>query len=285
MEFPTASDNLKKELTQLHDFRRIRESFDLFCKKCKPDKKSRILEIGAGEGVMIATLKMNGFNALGIEPELESVEKSNRLFSENNLGRDLIYNGFAEKLPFEDNYFDYVISYQVLEHVNSLDKTFQEIERVLNVGGMTFNICPNYNSFYEGHYRLFMLPFMSKDSFKKYLRFLNVFSLNGKDIESINNSVDSLNFIKPNDIQHINKKLSKLQIKEEDGGLLRLEGNKLVIWSRGMTDGIRKKTFSRSAFYFVIDLLNFLGIGKYVYLLISKNKWYPQLIIIGKKNK
>lgn len=281
MKFPTASDNLKNELGQLHDIRRIKESFQLFCEKCNPSKKTRILEIGAGEGVMIATLRMNGFDALGIEPDLESVEKSKRLFLENNLSEDLIYNGFAEKLPFEDNSFDCVISYQVLEHVNDLNKTFQEIERVLDVNGMTFNICPNYNSFYEGHYRLFMLPFMSKDSFKRYLKFINLFSFNKKDIET----VDTLNFIRPNDISSINKGLSKLKIKEENGGLLRLENNKLVVWSRDMTDGIRTKTISRSAFYLLIDTLNFLRLGKCIYSFISKNKWYPQLIVVGKKTK
>ena len=44
----------------------------------------------------------------------------------------------AEKLPFENNQFDGVWSYAVLEHVDNPEKALQEIRRVLKPGGILF---------------------------------------------------------------------------------------------------------------------------------------------------
>lgn len=45
------------------------------------------------------------------------------------------YEGTVERLPFEDNSFDLVVAWHVLEHVKDDQKSFQEISRVLKKDG------------------------------------------------------------------------------------------------------------------------------------------------------
>ncbi len=50
--------------------------------------------------------------------------------------------GKAWNLPFEDNSFDVIISTQVLEHTEKVEKTVSEIQRVLKPGGKLFISAP-----------------------------------------------------------------------------------------------------------------------------------------------
>jgi len=57
-----------------------------------------------------------------------------------------------EVLPFDDNYFDIVISHHVIEHVNNQLKHLSEIHRVLKSDGYAYLGCPNKGSpFMAGH--------------------------------------------------------------------------------------------------------------------------------------
>lgn len=44
--------------------------------------------------------------------------------------------GYSENIPFEDNYFDAVISVNAIDHVDDLFKTAEEIHRVLKSNGL-----------------------------------------------------------------------------------------------------------------------------------------------------
>jgi ubiquinone/menaquinone biosynthesis C-methylase UbiE len=76
-------------------------------------------------------------------------------------------------MPVADDSFDYVVSYQVLEHVHSIEHIFRECLRVLKPGGLMYHVCPNYHSFYEGHYKVIWWPFLSKKSGRLYLKLLH----------------------------------------------------------------------------------------------------------------
>jgi SAM-dependent methyltransferase len=53
---------------------------------------------------------------------------------------DVFYDG--TKIPFEENYFDSVLSSEVFEHVFELDATLKEIARVMKSGGKILITCP-----------------------------------------------------------------------------------------------------------------------------------------------
>jgi len=52
--------------------------------------------------------------------------------------------GFAESMPFPDNRFDAVVSFDVLEHVRDVAKVLSECYRVLRPGGRAYLIFPPY---------------------------------------------------------------------------------------------------------------------------------------------
>ena len=59
--------------------------------------------------------------------------------------------GYSEDLPYEDNTFDAIVSYDVFEHVQSLQKTLIECKRVLKPGGILLAVFPSYYMPTESH--------------------------------------------------------------------------------------------------------------------------------------
>ncbi|MBC8488074.1 MAG: methyltransferase domain-containing protein [Bacteroidetes bacterium] len=49
----------------------------------------------------------------------------------------------AYRLPFEDDFFDLVTTYETIEHIGNVDIFMQEITRVLKPGGLVILTCPN----------------------------------------------------------------------------------------------------------------------------------------------
>ncbi|MBE9204804.1 methyltransferase domain-containing protein [Synechocystis salina LEGE 06099] len=80
-----------------------------------------------------------------------------------------LIKGYGEDLPFEDNTFDLVTTYQTLEHVDDVRKCLLELLRVLKPQGILYLRCPDYNCFFEPHYRVPFLPQMNKNLAYFYL--------------------------------------------------------------------------------------------------------------------
>ena len=56
-----------------------------------------------------------------------------------------IKQGSIYKLPYRDNYFDFVICSEILEHLSDDKKALLEVERVLKPSGFLIITVPNYN--------------------------------------------------------------------------------------------------------------------------------------------
>lgn len=95
----------------------------------------RALVVGCGpRPSALEILEAEGFSPLGVEPVPTFVEEA-RL----HLGRDdLIAEGSAEDLPVEDESATLVLLDNVLEHVDSVQRTLEEAYRVLIPGGIAF---------------------------------------------------------------------------------------------------------------------------------------------------
>ena len=71
-------------------------------------------------------------------------EQAGRLFAHNK-GIDIKFRtGYGENLPYEKNYFDLIISYDVFEHVRDVEKVMEECFRILKPGGRLFLVFPQY---------------------------------------------------------------------------------------------------------------------------------------------
>jgi ubiquinone/menaquinone biosynthesis C-methylase UbiE len=150
----------------------------------------RILEVGSGYGMMVVHGCLNyGLDMQGLEPPKQGFEGryeiAQKILLENGIDPARIACGIGENIPFPDNTFDIVCSFQVLEHVQDPYRVLSESWRVLKPGGILYCDAPNYRTFWEGHYNIPWVPGMSKWMAKIYVQ------LWGRDASYI----DHLNFL------------------------------------------------------------------------------------------
>ena len=69
---------------------------------------------------------------------------------EKNINADFS-TGIGEKLPYDDNFFDFIVSTDTFEHVQSLEKSMAECYRVLKPGGKLLAVFPQFLQPFESH--------------------------------------------------------------------------------------------------------------------------------------
>ncbi len=135
----------------------------------KDPEKIKILDVGCGLGGFILACQDNGIKALGLEIDHYAAEIARLRLG----GNESVVVSDGENLPFGNDSFDIVTSITVIEHVKDIEKSLREARRVLKRGGCLVIFAPNYLFPWEGHYKLFWLPYLlpyTKFLFKLYLK-------------------------------------------------------------------------------------------------------------------
>lgn len=89
--------------------------------------RRRLLEIGCGEGFLLAALCKGEKHAVDLS--LEAIRKA------RSRARADFSLALSERLPFPENHFDLVTSVGVMEHFLDIDESLREIRRILEPGG------------------------------------------------------------------------------------------------------------------------------------------------------
>lgn len=100
----------------------------------------KILDCGAGGyDPKLAFFLENGFDVHGIDISEEQINDSKEYSTENNIELNII-KGDMRNIPFEDNSFGFVYSYNSIFHLSKKDSglAINEIYRVLKVGGLLY---------------------------------------------------------------------------------------------------------------------------------------------------
>ncbi|HIR27745.1 MAG TPA: succinylglutamate desuccinylase/aspartoacylase family protein, partial [Candidatus Choladousia intestinigallinarum] len=107
------------------------------------DRKLKILHVGCGAGFFSILLAKEGHEVTGIDLTADMVENAKILAAEEN-AECSFYVMDAEKLDFEDESFDVVISRNLTWTLPDVRHAYEEWMRVLKHGGVLLNFDANY---------------------------------------------------------------------------------------------------------------------------------------------
>ncbi|MEN6615986.1 MAG: class I SAM-dependent methyltransferase [Syntrophorhabdus sp.] len=105
----------------------------------------RVLDIGCGRGSLLATLRDMGYECDGVE---------RHEFPSGGLPRGIkFHTGKLEDIAFDKDFFDAIIIWHVLEHVDDPVAMIKEASRILRPGGLLAIAVPNFGSIQSGFFK------------------------------------------------------------------------------------------------------------------------------------
>jgi ubiquinone/menaquinone biosynthesis C-methylase UbiE len=177
-------------------------------------KGSKVLDIGSGTGHLASMMKKLGYEVYGLEPSKEMINLARTNFPEIQFKE-----GVSVLLPYPENYFDFIISIEVMRYLSSDDvfNTYKEILRVLRKNGRFIVTHVNKYSA-DGYYLYYKIKDINKN-FKNHHHHYCYFTTARKEMENINN----IGFLNPSArgrmfgsiriAYKINIKLGKMYVK------------------------------------------------------------------------
>jgi len=109
-------------------------------------KKGKILDIGAGTGAFVNTMKTIGWEVVGLEPDAASRSKALSTYGIQIEPQETLFN-----LPKHN--FDVITLWHVLEHVHELNDYLVSFNSLLNTDGKLIIAVPNHTSFDAQYYK------------------------------------------------------------------------------------------------------------------------------------
>lgn len=110
------------------------------------DKPVRILDVGCGTGYFVVLLGKEGFDVTGIDLTQEMIKKAKELICDHGPYPEnvQVMEMDAEKLSFEDESFDAVVTRNLTWTLPHPIEAYQEWYRVLKKGGVLLNFDAEY---------------------------------------------------------------------------------------------------------------------------------------------
>ncbi|CEG14015.1 Methyltransferase type 11 [groundwater metagenome] len=172
---------------------------------------NRILEVGCAKGNTGYALKKEGYakEVIGIELMQEATKEA-----EKKLDRAIYGNIETITLDFEENYFDYIIAGDVLEHLYDPWKTIQKLKPFLKEDGFFIASIPTirnfkilFNLILKGEWNYVDAGILDKTHMRFFTKKTTVkmFAENGFEIVEIVPNYDIITYLIPG--KHINGKL------------------------------------------------------------------------------
>ncbi len=121
----------------------------------------RILDIGTGNGE-IADFFSNKNQVYSVDVIDQRKNKNEKIIFK------IVQ---SEVLPFNNNFFDIIISNHTIEHLPCSTKHLAEVHRVLNSEGIIYLATPNRLFPWETHYNMFLLHYFPLSFFHLILKF------------------------------------------------------------------------------------------------------------------
>ena len=106
----------------------------------------RVLDFGCGTGYGTHRIAPGCERIVGVDVSDEAIGEATRRFQASNLGYQRIAPAEEAPLPFDDDSFDLVLSFQVYEHLTDTGAYLREVARVLTDDGTFICVTPDRSS-------------------------------------------------------------------------------------------------------------------------------------------
>nr|WP_321266965.1 class I SAM-dependent methyltransferase [uncultured Sulfurimonas sp.] len=141
-------------------------------------KDDKVLDFGCGDSRLVKFINENGFICYGADIQEDRISEAKKIFQESFLNPDFLRviqterDGYTIKdeefkLPFEDNFFDYIVSFQVFEHISNLEEVIKELYRVIKVGGKIYLEFPSTYTIVEPHLEIPFVHYLKYSKFRE----------------------------------------------------------------------------------------------------------------------
>ncbi len=119
------------------------EHYHRYAFACPLVKGKAVLDAASGEGYGARLLAATAGRVVGVDLDEQSVAHAcNRYASAGDVSLEFI-QATCDQLPFEDNSFDVVVSFETLEHLSAQEAMLAEFERVLKPSGFIIISTPD----------------------------------------------------------------------------------------------------------------------------------------------
>ena len=108
--------------------------------------EKRLFDFGCGTGEFLRAAKLNGWLTVGMEPSLFARQQSDPVIRQD-------IQSTMKEIINDNNRFQIITLWHVLEHVEDLNTTLQELKQLLVQRGTIFIAVPNHTSWDAKHYK------------------------------------------------------------------------------------------------------------------------------------
>jgi len=157
-----------------------------------------VLDVACGTGYGAGYMAEKGAGqVVGADMSMAAVDYAWERFGENNKARFVCAD--AIRLPFADNAFDFVVSFETIEHIRQYRKFLAECRRVLKEDGSLICSTPNRRIFSPNLAKpintFHVKEFWPEEFYRLLRRYFADISLYGQcDVKLADNSVDRTNY-------------------------------------------------------------------------------------------
>jgi ubiquinone/menaquinone biosynthesis C-methylase UbiE len=122
------------------------EHISRYCFAARLARNKRVLDIACGMGYGSAELAHVATRVVGMDVSDEAVQAASALYQAPNLQ---FITAPAQHIPFEDQSFDLIVAFEVIEHLSDWPALLEEARRLLAPGGQFIVSTPNVEYYAE----------------------------------------------------------------------------------------------------------------------------------------
>jgi SAM-dependent methyltransferase len=130
-----------------------------------------VLDWGSGRGEYVAWLRDAGYNAFGAEIRQEAAERGRKLLQSHghDYARVIAPISANSETALPADFFHFVFTHYVLEHVADIDAVTREVARVTAPGGCGFHVYPGPLRPIEPHLFMPFVHWLPKNMSRKWM--------------------------------------------------------------------------------------------------------------------